>query len=278
MNRFRLAICFCLFLPLTLLADQPSGGTVLVKDFASLLKLLNEDGVTHQTHMKDSAVSIPTEKGPIDGVFVIRWDAEQGFAHFIQPFMMPIPKEKIADMEGAMMRLNHAIPYPGLGINHETGHPYFRMSIAVLGEGLSAADVRRYFSHTLAQAAKWHPEVKSVLEGAPPNQIVERYNATQFPAGRFVTKVIGSRWTLNFDGEESLTLHRDGQEVVQSTYEIRGNLIRFVDRGYRQVLVQQLLCLPRRQADRCHGTFGHSLHQRRARRHQRYRIRQGQHP
>lgn len=210
-----------------------SNESTQIADFEGLVGLLNRDGVVHKTDLQNQSVTIPTEKGTIDGVLVIRWDTQQSIVHFIQPLMMTIPNDKFDAMESAMMRLNHGMPYPGLGINHKMNGGYFRMSVPLVNNrGLTDREVRAYFSNTLAEAAKWRPELKKVLEGTTvPDRIVEAYRDSQFPTGSFTTKVIGSTWTLNFDGKDSLTLTRDGKEVVQSTYEVRGDRIRFVDRG-----------------------------------------------
>lgn len=204
-----------------------------IADFEGLVNLLNRDGVTHKTNLENKSVTIPTEKGTIDGVLVIRWDTQQSIVHFIQPLMMTIPNDKLDAIESAMMRLNHGMPYPGLGINHAMNGPYFRMSVPVVNNrGLMDREVRAYFSNTLAEAAKWRPELQKVLDGTTaPERIVEAYHTSRFPAGSFTTKVIGSTWTLKFDGKNALTLTRDGKEVVQSNYEVRGDRIRFVDRS-----------------------------------------------
>ena len=42
-------------------------------------------------------------------------------------------------------------------------------------------------------------------------------------------KAGGSEWVLKFADNATLTLHRDGELGVNSTYQVKGNRIRFVD-------------------------------------------------
>ena len=203
-----------------------------VTSFQSLVELLNADGVTHKTDVRTSVVRIPVEKGDVDGIMIIRWDEGQAFVHFIQSLMLPVSEQQLPTVEKAIVRLNHAMPYPGLGINHHTGESYYRMSLPVTEGGLAPEQVRAFFSSTLSLAARWRPIVQAVMDGTvTPEKSVEYHNALNFAKGEYTADVVGSSWKLNFDGKSSLTLHRDGIEVVQSTYEVRGNLVRFADTG-----------------------------------------------
>ncbi len=226
-----------LLMPHTVCAETPATGTSMEKDsgsnvtdFAGLVELLNRDGVTHQTQMAEQAVLIPTEKGEIDSVLVIRWDSNQQIVHFIQPMTMQVPNDRLREVEHAMLRLNHAMPFPGLGINHDANVAYFRMSVPVDVRGMQVPEIRQRFSQTLALAAKWQPVLKKVVDGTvSASNVVESYNATQFPTGEFLSNVGGAQWKLKFDGEQSVTLSRNGVQVVDSKYDISGSKIRFSD-------------------------------------------------
>ena len=204
-----------------------------VSNFGELIKLLDRDNVTHKTEVANSAVSIPTQKGPIDSVLVIRWDAAEQIVHFVQPMTLVIPENRIADVEAAILRLNHAMPYPGLGFNHDTKTGYFRMSVPTnVRGGLLELEIQSNFSRTVGLAAQWQPILKDVVDGkVKPSNVVAYYNSNQFPQGRFATKVANSSWTLEFRDRNSVTLQRDGVTVVESKFEIRKQLIRFTDTG-----------------------------------------------
>ena len=210
---------------------QEAAKTEKISDFSQLVKLLERDSVTHKTEVANSVVSIPTQKGPIDSVLVIRWDANEQIVHFVQPMTLVVPENRIAQVEAAISRLNHAMPYPGLGLNHDTKSTYFRMSVPTnVRGGLLDVEIQSNFSRTVGLAAQWQPILKDVIDGkVEPQNVVAYYNSNQFPKGRYATKVANSDWTLEFSEQNSVTLQRDGVTVVESKFEIRKQLIRFTD-------------------------------------------------
>ena len=180
---------------------QAENETNLIGDFNGLLELLNQDSVTHQTNQQEQLVLIPTEKGGLDSVFVIRWAADSGVVHFIHQIPVKLPAERLSAVEIAMMRLNHAMPLPGLGINHDGPSMYFRMSIPFQPRGgLTREEIRGYFSHTLSQSELWRPVLTEVINGkAEPNEAVAFFNAMQkrigekpFPGGVIRREFAGS--------------------------------------------------------------------------------------
>ena len=214
----------------------------LVTNFNGLVKLLNRDSVTHQTDAENQLVLIPTEKAGMDSVFIIRWAAKEGFVHFIHRIPLKIPTERLAEVETAFCRLNHAIAFPGLGVNHETLGIYYRMSIPYQPRGgLRPEEIRSYFSNTLSQGERWRPAITAIVEGnASGKTIAEDVNKKssddlakvslgEFPAGEMNCEFSGSKWQLKFEDGKKVTLLRDGKVAVVSTYQIRENQIRFSD-------------------------------------------------
>lgn len=209
-----------------------------ISDFQALVELLDRDSVTHQTEMEEQYVLIPTEKGGMDSVFVIRWAADDGVVHFLHQIPVKLPEQSIKSVEAAMIRLNHAIPVPGLGVNHDSQAMYFRMTVPFKPRGgLTPEEVRAYFSYTLEQSEQWRPVLEAVIKGeAPAEAIVEYHNnkhakaePQEFPGGELNREFANSKWEIVFTDEQKLTLSRDGNVAVQSTFELKGNRIRFSD-------------------------------------------------
>lgn len=219
-----------------------SAASPLVTDFDGLVKLLNRDSVTHQTDTENQLVLIPTEKGGVDSVFVIRWAAKEGFVHFIHRIPVKVAADRLTEIETAFCRLNHAIAFPGLGVNHETRGIYYRMSIPYQSRGgLRPEEVRSYFSNTLSQGERWRPAITAIADGkATGKTIVEdvtsklsdslaKNSPSGFPAGEMTCEFAGSNWQLKFEDGKKVTLFRDGKVAVVSTYQLRENQIRYSD-------------------------------------------------
>ncbi|MCA8992873.1 MAG: YbjN domain-containing protein [Planctomycetaceae bacterium] len=206
----------------------------LLTSFDELAKLLEQDSVPHEANAELGLLRIPVEKGGIKGKLTIRWARKEGVIHFIQPMSLRVPEASIAQVESCIVRLNHAIAVPGLGMNQ--GNPYFRLTVPLQPQGgISADQVRSYFQRTLADAATWQPTIQAIVNGdVGPENIVawvsEQRNAQAiFPAGVYVTEALGSTWALDFSKDGTLKLTRSGELAVVAQFEIKGNLIRFVD-------------------------------------------------
>ncbi len=212
---------------------EDSSASSLVSSYQELIALLKRDGVAHQPDDETQFISIPTEKGPIDGMLGIRWDDERDVIHFIQPITLTLSDGHLPIVEAAITRINHGLPFPGLGMNHETQIPYFRMSVPIdVRGGMSDAEVRSYFSRTLSAAAEWQPRLQTFVENSQvEKETLPSRGGQSFPTGQYVSTLGGSEWKLTFDSTGNVKLFRDGTEVVDSKFEIRSQMIRFTDRG-----------------------------------------------
>lgn len=222
---------FCL--PLSATAEE----SALIRSFDDLLKLLDNDSVTHQTERDEQIVLIPVAKAPIDSTMMIRWAEDDGVVHFVQTMDLEAPEQRMNAVREAIARMNHASPVPGLGINPDARVLYFRMSptTAPIG-GISPEKVRTCFSHTLEQAAAMHNIMNAVIEGrVAAEDVVDAYNqsineATSIPAGRYEVTLQGETWTLTFDDKDTVRLFRGDEEVVESSCMTDGSQVTFIDR------------------------------------------------
>ncbi len=201
----------------------------LISNFAELVTLLADDSVSHQTEANRNVVMIPTEKGPIDSKMVIRWAETDGYVHFIQPMTIIVPDDRIADVESAIARMNHGMPNPGLGLNHDIGNPYFRMTIPIMPQnGLTAAQVRSTFSRTLTEAAHLQRTIKAVVDKETAAKDVISFHQQlntgidKFPVGKYARKFTDANWSLSFESNGKVVLMKDDQEMVQSHFKARG--------------------------------------------------------
>ena len=216
----------------------PQAPAGLVQSFEDLTSLLKKDSVNHKIKPESNMVMIPVEKGPIDSVLLISWDQNKRVASFIQPMTLEVPQEKLSELEAAIVRMNHALPVPGLGFNHGENAAYFRIALPfqALG-GLAPASVRGAFTRTLAEAAHLQRTLEGIVNGeTKAGDIVAFHNQLnvgidRFPTGSYQTELGGSTWMLTLSTDKSVSLLRDGKEMVQSSFKSRGNRIVLNDKG-----------------------------------------------
>lgn len=145
-----------------------------ITSYEELLDLLRKDGVLHQADLEERSVTIPTGRGELRGVLVIRWQADQGVMQLVQSLPFKVPDEQHAAYESALARINHALLIPGFGYNHEAGTPYYRLAMPIFpGRPPRAEDVRAAFRTAVKTAADFLPSLRRVAtEGANPDTIV----------------------------------------------------------------------------------------------------------
>ena len=152
------------------MADDP----VIIRSYQDILDLLARDGLMHQADTADLSVRIPTQRGPFEGVLLLRWQERDGVMQLIHPLPLRARPDRLAAVESAVLRLNHALALPGFGLNHQTGTLYFRVTLPVAAAGVSPQDLQSVFRAAVRTAFDMLPALRRVAEeGADPTMIVE---------------------------------------------------------------------------------------------------------
>ncbi len=215
----------------------PPPAPVEIRTFDDLVGLLKKDNVAHKIDKASKAVVLPIKKDDIEGVQVIRWADQDGVAHFVQTMSLKIPKERLTAVEAAASRLNHATPVAGLGVNYDDQTVYFRMSVPIVPRGgLSAAEVRVYFQHTLRQALRSRPAMDAVIKGESPETIVQfaanmEKKKNVIPGGAYECTIDDAKWELKFTAQGEISVIREGKEVAKSKATFEGDKLTLVDQG-----------------------------------------------
>jgi len=208
-----------------------------VASFEQLKAFLTKQNVQFEADDESQNVAIPTQRGPIDSVMVIRWAASDGVVHFVQIMPFELPADRIPAVESAIVRMNHAYPVPGLGMNHDANAIYFRFTVPLLPRGsLSEDEISEFFSYTINQAAALHPTIEAVIKKTvAPEGALAFHNANAAkgsgPFGTWSRELAGSTWKLQLNQDGSVELSRDETVVVKSTAKIEGNSITYQDNG-----------------------------------------------
>ncbi len=175
-NLARCLFSSVLFVAIPLVAagqDEPAKPAMLAT-YQDMLDLLNQDSVLLKADNARMSVTIPTKRKDLDGVMIIRWQQKDGVVQFIQTMPIDVPEDRVAAVESAMVRLNHAMAVPGFGLDHTNRMPYFRLVIPFQPRGfMQDNELRAYFQVTLKQAAEFYAPLKKVAAGADPVAVVD---------------------------------------------------------------------------------------------------------
>ena len=146
-----------------------------IASYEDLIALLQADGVLHESHAETRSVNIPTGRGALRGVLVLRWQPDRGVATLIQSLPMTVPPDRVAAFEAGITRLNHALLLPGFGLSPSVNVPYYRLLLPLFPDQPPRAEhLRTLFRVTVKTAADYLPALRRVaLEGGNPETIVE---------------------------------------------------------------------------------------------------------
>lgn len=139
----------------------------LIASFADLIKLLERDGVPHQSDVAEMMVQIPTQRGPLDSVLLIRWQQSDGVIQFIQGIPLEVGDDKLGALVDAVTRLNHVLAIPGFDVNHERKILAYRLYLPIYPRGaVSAVELQSMFSLAVKSASELMPVFARILSGA----------------------------------------------------------------------------------------------------------------
>ena len=137
-----------------------------IASYPELLELLAREGVLHQARTEEKSVTIPTEKGTLDGMLLMRWQDSDGVIQFIQSLPLEIAEDKLALVESAIARLNHALALPGFDLNHEYRLLTYRQVLPIYPRGyVHPAEIQAMFRVTVKTASDFLPTLARVLRG-----------------------------------------------------------------------------------------------------------------
>ena len=146
----------------------------MLRSFADLLHVLVQDGVPHQADHAESTVRIPTQRGDLDSVLLLRWQDSDGVIQFIQALPLPVSQEQVGLVCDALTRLNHAMAIPGLDLNHTHRVLAYRLYLPLYPRGeVAAGEVQAMFRLAVKSASDMLPVLTRLLSGqVAPSDIV----------------------------------------------------------------------------------------------------------
>src|SRR5687767_7873682 len=142
--------------------------TTLLTSFRDLLAYLGEQNVPHAVNAEAQIVEIPTKAPPLDGVVYLRWERDTPYVQVIKPLALNVALERIRELETALCRVNNAVVLPGFGLDYERHTLYFRLTVAVFPEGMSAVSFESVIASCVHAARDFLVPFSAVLDGTTP--------------------------------------------------------------------------------------------------------------
>lgn len=148
----------------------------VITSFTDFVHLLERDGVFHKSNVADLTVEIPTQRGTLDSVMLVRWQESDGVMQFIQAIPVEIPDDKVAALVDSVTRLNHVLAIPGFDVNHSRKILAYRLYLPLYPRGgVLAAEIQSMFQLTVKTAAELLPVLGRVISGqlTPENVVAD---------------------------------------------------------------------------------------------------------
>ena len=146
----------------------------MLQSYDELLTYIRHQGAACTEVRAHHAVEMPTHAPPADGTMVILWNPDPQLVQFIQTLPFPVAPERVAAVEGSLLRINHALALPGFGFNYETVRAYFRLVIPRQPNGhIAEEEIGRAASTVMTTLRDfWLPLRSVILDGASPASIL----------------------------------------------------------------------------------------------------------
>lgn len=141
-----------------------AGETVIIRSYQDILNLLARDGILHQADPPDLSVRIPTARGAVEGLMLLRWQERDGVMQLIHPLPLRARADRLSEVEGAILRLNHALALPGFGLDHGSGQLYYRATLPVVPDGVTDRTVQSVFRAVVRSVYDLLPALRRVVE------------------------------------------------------------------------------------------------------------------
>ncbi len=150
----------------------------LLASFDDLITLLEQDRIPYRIahSSSQSQVELPTKIGALQSQLMIIWGPTAPILQCIHPLPFRVPEERLAAIESAIARINHALVLPGFGLNHEVRLIYYRLSIPRRDDGrLSRQEFQKACQTAIGTAADFYLPLKHVaLDNQPADAILNQ--------------------------------------------------------------------------------------------------------
>jgi hypothetical protein len=142
-----------------------------IRTIADLVELLQKENIPYRADEEGALVEVGTQIGPM----ILRWEKNHGISQFIYLLPFQVPVERLAAVESAILRVNHALALPGFGLDHANSYVYYRLVMPrrMPDNSLSVDDLQRLLRVTVGTTRDFTAALKAVaVEGKNPETIL----------------------------------------------------------------------------------------------------------
>lgn len=146
---------------------------IRIASFQDLTTFMTEAKLPYEADAEQRIVVTPTNKPPLTGQLLLRWEKQLPYVQAIQAIVKDVPADRRADIEQAICIANNTIALPGLGYDHASSVVYFRLTIPMYEEGMLAATFVRQINAVISNARDFLVPFQQVVNGQPGAKILE---------------------------------------------------------------------------------------------------------
>jgi hypothetical protein len=143
-----------------------------IRSYAELVQMLVEAGVAHDADPGRQTVDVPPDTSDLPGPTHLRWEKRHPFLQLIQPIVLGVPRERVRDIETAVVRLNNVSLHPGIEFDHGTSTVYHRVTAVVLVDGIRLDLIQAYLQGLLIKARQLRPTFLQIVGGLSGDEIL----------------------------------------------------------------------------------------------------------
>jgi len=142
-----------------------------VSSYAELLQLLSVLQAPHRADPALQTIDLLTATD-LPGPLHVRWEKHLPLVQLLQPVVVNVPAARVRDIEAAVVRINNAAVFSGLGFDHAMRRVYYRITGVVLLDGLRVDLLQAYLQGAVANATELRPSLLKVVDGLSGDEIL----------------------------------------------------------------------------------------------------------
>ena len=166
-----------------------------VASFEDLVAFLGEEKAAFRQDAEAQIVELAARSGPFDGPVFVRWERNLPYVQILAPMIRDVAAERVHELEDAICRVNHAVPLAGFGFDFGKRMLYFRTTLPLDRDGMSAELMKRGILAAVANARDFMLPFRTVIDGDAGAHVlqlvIEQERAKRAARARDVASVFG---------------------------------------------------------------------------------------
>src|SRR5262245_27370964 len=133
--------------------------------FDDLLGFLSEEQASFRHDAAAQIVELGARSGAFEGPVFLRWERHVPYLQIVAPMVHDVADDRVAEIEDAICRANHAVALPGFGYDFVKRFVYFRVTVPLERDGVAAELMKRTILAAVNNARDFLPAFRAVAAG-----------------------------------------------------------------------------------------------------------------